>query len=598
MNVDQHNRACAVGPLVVVHRGPRSDSLEALAALARCLGIEVEWLDLVEQCTPQTLLAASTVGIHTAVAFDASSLTTDDAHRVSALLGHRSAFVLILVTSAGDAVARWLHAATDGAVAGATACTGATVAFEKVEPAAELAGQAYRSGSRPALGLCAGNRSCEPVMTVDTVPAFCSLRGASACAFVWSTTTVFDVSRSVRSEFEFELGLPDLVPGIVFLRTAFGDRCFHSAGRCAGLVIDDPLLRRRYASIRFPQLLASARSHGYRATLAFIPWNHWRTRLRDARLFDEFSDCFSLCVHGNDHTEGEFGSRDPVDLGRKADEALIRMAAHAKRTGLPFEPLMVFPQEQYSPEAIRAVATSGRYRGVMNTRCIPPIGSDGATVTGADLLLPAPDACFGMPILKRHYAHEGLAPFAMALFLGRPAVLAEHHGYFRDGTRSMEEFAAAIRQIRPDVTWPRLGEALVRLAWRRRSDSGWILRMFADTCEFSHGCAEEMNYSLVRRVSRDAEIGGVTIDGAPVPFRRDGDFVTFAIRVAGTRTVNVEIRREPRHASVRSPADFRYRAAVAVRRRLSELRDDLDYRAPWLLDAGRSIGRPPRPSGP
>src|SRR5690606_41369840 len=45
-----------------------------------------------------------------------------------------------------------------------------------------------------------------------------------------------------------------------------------------------------------------------------------------------------------------------------------------------------------------------------------------------------PDMWYGVPILKRHYLAEGMAKFALALFLGRPAILATHHRFFRQGT--------------------------------------------------------------------------------------------------------------------------------------------------------------------
>ena len=169
----------------------------------------------------------------------------------------------------------------------------------------------------------------------------------------------------------------------------------------------------------------------YHVTLAFIPWNHWRSRAAQARMFLDHADCFSICAHGCDHTKKEFGSTDYEDLLSRNFVARQRMEQHRERTGLASEPLMVCPQEQYSLEAMRAFADSRQFIGVVCTACMPRnLAAPG--ICGADLLLPAQDSFFGFPVFKRHYWTD-MSVFAMALFLGKPAILVEHHEFFRDG---------------------------------------------------------------------------------------------------------------------------------------------------------------------
>src|SRR5206468_5752393 len=98
-----------------------------------------------------------------------------------------------------------------------------------------------------------------------------------------------------------------------------------------------------------------------------------------------------------------------------------RMDRHADRTGLRCEPLMVCPQEQYSLEAMRAFSDSRQFIGLVCTACMPR-DMTAPELTGADLLWPAQDLFFGFPVFKRHYSGD-MSVFAVALFLGKPAIL-------------------------------------------------------------------------------------------------------------------------------------------------------------------------------
>src|SRR5438132_1052937 len=163
------------------------------------------------------------------------------------------------------------------------------------------------------------------------------------------------------------------------------------------MVIDDPLLQKRYGFIDFEALLRSAREHRYHVTLAFIPWNHWRSRSRDVQLFLDYSDCFSICAHGCDHTDNEFGSSDYDVLLRKNFVASERMNRLGRRTGLQSEALMVCPQEKYSLEAMGAFSNSRQFLGLICTACMPR-NLTTPQLSAADLLLPAQDSFFGFSV--------------------------------------------------------------------------------------------------------------------------------------------------------------------------------------------------------
>ena len=384
-----------------------------------------------------------------------------------------------------------------------------------------------------ALGLilCGGvGGVIDVLMTLDRSPSFVRLSVGRANMFVWCTSRVFDVHRLLASEKEFEEAADEYVPAIIFMRVAFSDQCWHNPDPGAGIVIDDPLLKKNYGFISFPQLLGSARKHGYHVTVAFIPWNHWRSRIKDVKMFREYADCFSICAHGCDHTKNEFRSADYEGLLRKNFVAWQRMKRHRKRTGLGSEPLMVCPQEQYSIEGMRAFSDSRQFLGLVNTGCMP---RNLATpqICGADLLLPAQDSFFGFPVFKRHYWGEP-SVFAMALFLGKPAILVEHHEFFREGPAGVEEFVARLAKLRPSLRWTSLYETVTRTHLRRRiSNASREVRFFTDTFHLEHGDEQPSEYRFTRRVPKTTSVRRVTVNGCDTLFDRDNGNLTFQVPV-------------------------------------------------------------------
>lgn len=134
----------------------------------------------------------------------------------------------------------------------------------------------------------------------------------------------------------------------------------------ATIIIDDPLLRENYGFLNYKRLLDLMDKHNFHTTIAFIPWNYNRTDKRIATLFKSRPDRFSLCVHGCDHTAGEFGSTDMHYLDNKIKLATARMIEHEKRTGIPFDKIMVFPQGVFSNEVLEILKENG-YLAAVNT---------------------------------------------------------------------------------------------------------------------------------------------------------------------------------------------------------------------------------------
>ena len=579
-------------PLNIFHAGPVSENLRRLRRLAEHLGIPVEMTDV---NTDQSLAAAIREAIEQSsqgLILDLQSLTgrQGELAEVTEILSVRSLTVLLFVSASGDSANQLLQTFSGGRVE-RVVCKDSAASIEfPISGRAlngELSSHTYAREAKEALTLTLteGEGVCS-LMELTGIPAFVFFALEAARIFVWSTPEVFDIDRPLTVETEFELACDEYIPAIIFLRAAFGDRCWHNPAAGAGIVIDDPLLKKKYGFIDFAKLLKSARLHAYHVTLAFIPWNQWRSRVQEVKLFLDYSDCFSICVHGCDHTRNEYGLADYDGLLRKNFVAKERMARHSRRTGLESEPFIVCPQEKYSLEAMQAFSDSRVFLGLACTACMPR-NQASPKVSGADLLLPAQDCLFGFAVFKRHYWRD-MSVFAMALFLGKPAILVEHHDFFRHGPAGVEEFVRRLAELRPDLEWRSLGETMARTHVRRLVSPGrYAIRFFTDRFILEHEIEGPTEYFLSRRVPRAAVVERVLVRNEATPFTQDKDFVRFKTHADKPEKMIVQVEVAPVKPSGRYPDGIKYQTSVILRRGLSELRDNVVSRNRFALKAGR-----------
>jgi len=581
------------------HAGAPSEDVLYLVQLADCFGIAAETVRVDSAGSLLAALRRESGETPGGWVLDLSTLksyfeSASEAAELAHFLAGCGVAVLLLAMDDDEVTSRALRALTAEDVAGIHCLDCAEkVTFPEAGKcfSRELCSQTIARTSKKGLTLRMREAAkITPVMDLNGFPSFAHLHLGLADAFVWSTTAIFDVRRPLRAEIEFELASDEYVPAIVFLRAAFGDRCWHNPNAGAGMIIDDPLLKKRYGLIDFEKLLHSARAHAYHVTLAFIPWNQWRSRAREVKLFLEYSDCFGICAHGCDHTRNEYGIADYDGLLRKNYVAQERMDRHGRRTGLESEPLMVCPQEKYSLEAMQAFSNGRQFLGLVCTACMPR-NQASPRVSGADLLMPAQDSLFGFPVFKRHYWRD-MSVFAMALFLGKPAILVEHHEFFRDGPIGAEEFVRRVAELRPDLEWKPLAETIMRTHARRRLARGdQEVRFFTDRFILDHQIEEPTKYILSRRVPEDSMVDYVLIRAEKVAFTREDGFVRFTIRAQHPETIPVHVEVTPIRPSEPYPKGITYHTSVALRRGLSELRDNVVSRNRLALKTGEFLMR-------
>jgi hypothetical protein len=363
------------------------------------------------------------------------------------------------------------------------------------------------------------------------------------------------------------------LPWLFFIRRALGERCWHNPEPKASLIIDDPLLKPHYGYLSFEALVEAMRGSNFATTIAFIPWNYARSSTSTSNLFKHNSSRLSLCVHGCDHTSGEFSSTDMDILRQQARIALERMELHERTAGVGWDPVMVFPQGIFSSASLRALQKEG-YLAAVNSGLVS-VDRPKAVRVG-ELLQMASNTYGGVPLFLRHYPTD-ILPFALDLFVGKQALIVEHHTYFRSGYHRARDFAAILKALEPRLMWTPLGRALSTAVQRRLTDSGIELRAYTDRAVFRNAEADSERSKALKLVEQESDpesVCGVKVNGRQVEYQLTDDRVEIQVDAAACAEWRVNVLRRPQELCKAAAPGLAYVAKVAMRRYLSELRDN------------------------
>ena len=171
-------------------------------------------------------------------------------------------------------------------------------------------------------------------------------------------------------------------------------------------------------------------------------------------------------------------------LGQKARQALERIGAHRGLSGLDFDDVMVFPQGVFSKASMKALASCG-YLSALNST-IFPVDKD-HSLTVRDRLHIAVTRFSNFPLFSRWYPHQ-FEELAFNLFLGKPALLVEHHAFFRGGYEALAETIERLQRLEPRLKWGSPAAVCSSACWKKVTESGEIHVLFLQTV-FGFGTA-------------------------------------------------------------------------------------------------------------
>lgn len=432
----------------------------------------------------------------------------------------------------------------------------------------------------------AGFRGAVPLATIEGMPLWMFVQQSRCTTFLLACSAIADIREQVNNV-DAGAYFSRLLPAAMFLRWAFKARCWHARHRFANFIIDDPPLKPSYGYLNYWDLVSKMDAYNFATTIAFIPWNHWRTDNRVARLFRERPDRLSLCVHGCDHTGSEFSSANLAVLNSKARLASVRMDKLYRQGGLAYSKTMVFPQGRFSTEALTALK-SNNYLGAVNSSPLPHPGNGSLRI--ADFMAPAIVQHGGFPVFLRRYPGR-LEQFAFDLFFGRPLLVVEHHAYLKDGCAHLAEFIARLNSFEK-LQWNSLHEIMTRSYIEREiSDEITACRLYTNRAIVENHTARDRTFIVSKLESGGVPVQNVLVDGRPARFSVGVDGLELAMQVPAFSTMAVEIAYSNLLPQADPEQGFASRSRVWMRRMLSEFRDNVLSRSDTLLAGAAALHR-------
>jgi hypothetical protein len=423
-------------------------------------------------------------------------------------------------------------------------------------------------------------RSVSTIIETDRGAFFLCCENGDHCAFVSCSTEIPDLDQPLNGKgYEVTEQFLSAVPLLMYLKWAFRDICWQANEAGACLILDDPLLRRRYGFCDFRLLDAQMKDHSFTTNIAMIPWNSRRTSAEMASLIRASDGRLSVSVHGCNHTLREFGTEDVIELHAKVESANRRMEQHRETTGISHDGIMIFPQGIFSAESLRVLQQHG-FVAAVNTEPLPSPAREALTIRDSWALAITRYSSF--PLFIRRYPADGLANFAFDILLGKPCLIVEHHNFFKGEHREVVGFAKALNSLNTTLRWRSLGDVIRRsYHWRIDSDGIVHVRMFANELLLRNDSNAARKYRIEKADQDSVGIEEVTEDDRSIDWQTDGVSVFFPCTIPPRKEALLRVRytRAQSHNG-RNKSRF---VIVAARRYLCEFRDNFLSRHDGLM---------------
>jgi hypothetical protein len=428
----------------------------------------------------------------------------------------------------------------------------------------------------------------QPIITAPEGQLFLKIRFARQSFFLDGSHSIVDINQRSASSFDVRKFFAGVVPLVMYLNWSFRNVCLTHRATNACLIIDDPLLRERYGFLDYQELLQMMEKQEFATSVAFIPWNWRRTSHQAIDAFRKNTEKLSVCVHGCDHTGGEFSTDSAALLDAIVKTAKHRMNSLLERTGLDYDQVMVFPQGEFSSEACIALKRHG-FIAAVNTEVAPVMNGSNET-TIEDLWSVAILRYGEFPIFTRRYISHGLENFAFDGLLGKPCLVAGHHDLFRDHGRTLSEFVARLNALNWKLSWRTVGNAVCRSYTLHHRHGSVLLKMFAGRLILES--REAAQHLIVSKQESDVNaITSVTVNGESLDYSFQNGCLQFALDLLPERTLEIRCNYREDAGTCTLSEPISTRARVAARRYLSEFRDNYLVGNHFVLRASSAAKR-------
>ena len=581
---------------IVIH-GEEASSDRRIAGLAAFLGLRTTVINVSQSPSPDASRRSSGCVVVSASSLAAILRDESLAPEFASELIHGARFVLVYGITGEETQNAAISSITDGLVSTVISFNASDDCYEVSADHRDLTGEftSLRFGpinvqTDHALVLKGADVGVSNIVSIHGHPFFSRFQRGSTSLFFLACSEVVDLDAVTDGTFTARKYFSQLAPLMMFLRHVFPDQTWHNRVRCANLIIDDPLLRKTYGHLSYSRLLEAMDQSGFSSSIAFIPWNYTRTDPAVARLVKERSDKLRLCVHGCDHTGGEFATKDVAELDRLTYLAIHRMEAHQELTAVPYAKVMVFPQGRFSSTSL-AVLKKHNYLAALNSSVVPEDAGSKHGLTVRDLLFPAMCKYSSFPLFGRRFPRN-VEDFAFDLFAGKPALVVEHHNYFKDGYTKVAGFVSQLNSLSPKLRWMGIDEVVMSTYLQKTASPDVIeCKIFSNRHIIRNNEAATKTFRISKHDDNSsAAVTSVEINGTAHAYRSEDGAVQFSVDIPASSVAEVAIHYSSDSQYSPTPRNqLRHAMKVYVRRYLSEVRDNYISKNARILSLANRI---------
>ena len=411
-----------------------------------------------------------------------------------------------------------------------------------------------------------------PLLSIGQRPFFVRTHPQGCLWMLLAGDDIADLDAVLHKKASILHFFPGVAPVMMFLRTALPERFWHNNAPTACFILDDPPLKERYGFLNYKKLMALKDHNQFSINIAFIPWNFRRSQNRVVEMFLRNPDTCSLSVHGCDHTRGEFGSPDFHLMRKTAQRALDRMTQHREITGLGFDDVMVFPQGIFSTNAMKALKACG-YLAAVNSTAHPVDTKQDLALR--DHLGLAVTRFSDFPLFTRRYPRH-LAQLAFDLFLGKPALIVEHHSFLRDNGKALSETVEKVNRLDARLLWTNLASCCSESSLQKTEANGDIsVRFVTDRFVLQNKTGQTQTYILSQQNTPDLGMLSVIVNDRQAQFESDPDGIKIRVKLNANQNARIRIERERPHLMNQCQnVHWTHQLKVFLRRRLCDFRDN------------------------
>ena len=423
-------------------------------------------------------------------------------------------------------------------------------------------------------GVTGGEPRFATVISAGGAPVFFRFKWNAIPVFFCASSYMVDIGQTLHPGFyDVKDHFCSVVALVMFLRFMFPEVAWRPRELSACLIVDDPLLKQRYGSCDFGQLRDLMQQHRFTTNIAFIPWNWRRTSRAASDFFSNESEHFSVSIHGCDHIGAEFGATSLEVLDDKAKLAQSRMRNHEARTGIHHDAVMVFPQGVFSSACPEVLKRNG-FLAAVNTETVP-VDSHSTKTRIRDVWDTAIMSYSTFPIFTRRYPFHGLENFAFDLLLGKPCLIVAHHDFFKDDCAGLIELIEKLQSLNCSLRWHPLGEAIRRACRHRATQAGVEeVEMYGNELLIDNPSDREIDLRVHKWESHADLVAEILSDGKPVPWTTETDHLVFGERIWPHSEKRFQVVYREHAGAGKVGRSLRFELSVAVRRILSEVRDE------------------------